>query len=220
MEKKPFLPSDLPRHHNATLVRAASQTLVGNALGWQTARRLWGDVKAADVVSRAASAPADSSTSGWAGVYSGTRNANVIAGLSPSSASAALLSRGLQFQFNGAGEISVPVLPASASFAGWIAQGAPIPVLQFAIAAAALAPRRLAIIVPFAREVVTYSRPSIEAVVAYVLAQSIGAAVDAAYWMTLPAARRGRPDCSTALPQRPQAQRRQGPRPCARTFQI
>jgi hypothetical protein len=48
----------------------------------------------------------------------------------PASAGSVLLSRGLQFRFDGVGFISMPGLVADASSADFVQEGAPFPVTQ------------------------------------------------------------------------------------------
>ena len=96
----------------------------------EIARRGWGDVAARDVslLLRSASAPALTTQPGWAGEFAHTV-VQFISSLVPQSAGADLLSRALQFRFDGAASISLPVI--SSTPAVCVAQAKPIPVAQF-----------------------------------------------------------------------------------------
>jgi hypothetical protein len=99
--------------------------------------------------------------------------------LSPAAASGALLGAGLQFAFGNAAFIVVPNLTADASNAGFVLQGAPIPVSKFSIATAPiLTPKKLASISVFTRETFKHSIPDIELMVRAVVSENIALALD------------------------------------------
>src|SRR5262245_61570779 len=98
-----------------------------------------------NTVLKSAVAPADTTTSAWAGVLGSTVTADIVALLSPMSASARLLSAGLSLSFDGAAAISVPRYAAAAANIGFVQEGAPHPVKKFDLSGGAiLVPRQLA----------------------------------------------------------------------------
>ena len=85
-----------------------------------------------DLVLRAATAPAMTSTAGWAAELVQTLVADGLRALGPASAGALLLQQGLVLSFEGHGAISAPGLVAEYGNAGFVAEGEPIPVRQLA----------------------------------------------------------------------------------------
>jgi hypothetical protein len=93
-----------------------------------------------------------------------------LAALRGISAGAALLTRGLQVRFNGEGQIFLPTIAQGQ--AGFVGQGKPIPVAQFASASGvSLTPHKLALISSLTREMVESS--SVDDIV-YLLAGANG----------------------------------------------
>jgi hypothetical protein len=88
-------------------------------------RRRWRDSETAGIglMLRAASTPAMTSTAGWAKELAHTTQA-FLGALTPLSAGADLLDRGLQLTFDGAAVISIANI--TAPLADFIAQGAPM----------------------------------------------------------------------------------------------
>src|SRR3954452_22063380 len=77
----------------------------------EIAKRAWGANAARDVqtITRAPSSPASTTTSGWAAELAPVV-LQFISSLSPQSAGADLLQRGLQLRFDGAASISLPTI--------------------------------------------------------------------------------------------------------------
>src|SRR5262249_51444367 len=129
---KPFLPSDIRRDTGRTLVRAATAMLLSKHKGQPIkdiiAKNWPGNDR--ELIQRAATLPANSTTQGWASDLVGMVAADAVGVFAPASASAAIFARGSQFKFDGAGAIAIPNFSASASNIDFISEGSPIPVIQ------------------------------------------------------------------------------------------
>src|SRR5262249_8076402 len=117
--------------------------------------RAWTDDRVASLITRAASAPAMTSTTGWAAELGQVALA-FLRTLTPMSAAAALLDQCLTLSFNGAEKISLPnIKPGTATF---VKQGDPIRVLQMpTLVSQSLLPCKLAAIVELTREMMESS---------------------------------------------------------------
>lgn len=114
-------------------------------------------------VVRAASAPADTTTSGWASQLVQTDVRGFMAVLEARSVYPGLANRGQRLGFGTAGQITIPTWASTPSIAGsFVAEGAPIPVRQGAFTSVSLTPKKMAVITTYTREIVTYSNPTIE----------------------------------------------------------
>jgi hypothetical protein len=139
-------------------------------------REKWGDDHTAWAIVRASSTP-DSTTS-TASALVRQIIPEFFAALGPASAGAQLLGEGLQLSFGDAGTISLPALVADPTKVTFIAEGAPIPVAQYSIAAPkVLKPQKLAAIVTLSREMIESSNA--EALVQDVLVRSTALGLDA-----------------------------------------
>jgi Phage capsid family len=143
------------------------------------ARRNWGIDGGREVgrlLTRAASAPATTSSAGWAAELSHTI-LQFLGLLVPVSAGAALLNRGTALSFDsGAGTISLPMMTIGQ--AGFVGQGKPIPVAQFQTSSLQLQPHKLALMSTLTAEMVASS--SAEAIVRMALMESAARGLDAA----------------------------------------
>jgi hypothetical protein len=174
------------------LTRVAVASLIAHASGPMHLRatakdvmnvleRVYEDDDVAPMLLRAASTPATTTTAGWADSLANASFADFVGLMGPAFAGSALLARGLQLNFGPSANVIVPGLVTSASNTSFVAQGAPIPVRQMtANAPTLLTPHKFATIIPFTREIVSYSTPSIEALVRAALTESVGLALDVA----------------------------------------
>jgi hypothetical protein len=112
-----------------SVITAAHGQFHPNVTSETFVRRRWGGTETEGIaqVLRAASAPAMTSTAGWAKELSPITTA-FLANLVPFSAGADLLQRGLQLSLDGVSSITIPNL--TAPLADFITQGQPIPVVQ------------------------------------------------------------------------------------------
>ncbi|WP_157158110.1 MULTISPECIES: phage major capsid protein [Bradyrhizobium] len=124
---------------------------------------------------KAATSPATTSSSNWAGSLASTAVADFVSVMGSASASAALLADGLELAFDGHNGILVPGMVAHPNNVSFVGEAAPIPVKALSLDGPTLSPRKFATIIPFTREIST-----IEAIVRAVLLESLGLAFDAA----------------------------------------
>jgi HK97 family phage major capsid protein/HK97 family phage prohead protease len=131
------------------------------------------------LVVRAASAPATTTTSGWASQLVQTVNADFMQDLMPASVYPSLSARGLRLNFGRNGVISIPSRSATPTIAGsFVGEGSPIPVRQGAFTSTTLTPKKLAVISTFTREIAQHSTPAIEGLIRNAIQEDTSVAVD------------------------------------------
>lgn len=132
-----------------------------------------------DVVTKAATAPATTTTTGWAAELVQTSILDFMESLLPVSVYPALRARGGEFSFGRNGIVSIPSRNTGTSLAGsFVAQGAPIPVRQGAFTSTTLTPKKMAVITTFTREIAEHSTPSIEAILREAIRDDTAQAID------------------------------------------
>lgn len=132
-----------------------------------------------DVITRAASAPADTTTSGWASQLVATSISEFMQLLMPASVYPSLAAKGLRLNFGRSGVISIPSRSATPTIAGsFVAQGAPIPVRQGAFGSVTLTPKKMAVISTFTREIAEHSTPAIEGLIRNAIQEDTSVALD------------------------------------------
>ena len=130
-------------------------------------------------VTKSASAPATTSTSGWASQLVQTSYAAFQQLLMPASVYPSLSAKGLRLNFGRSGVISIPTRAATPTVAGsFVLEGNPIPVRQAAFSSQTITPKKLAVISTFTREITEYSNPAIEALVRNAIQEDTSVAVD------------------------------------------
>ena len=111
----PLVPEDVNGRPSDHLVRA----MVAAALNYfdpakagseKVARRLWPDDSATHLVTRAATVPADTATSGWASQLAGSAVADLVMTMGPTACAGELFRRAIALQFGTAAAITVPGL--------------------------------------------------------------------------------------------------------------
>lgn len=128
---------------------------------------------------RAASAPATTSTSGWASQLVETVNADFLQSLMPASVYPSLSGYGLRLSFGRAGVISIPRRSATPTVAGsFVLEGSAIPVRQAAFATTTLTPKKMAVISTFTREIAEHSTPAIEGLIRDAIREDTSVAID------------------------------------------
>lgn len=131
------------------------------------------------MVSKAASIPADTTTVTWATELVQTVIGEFIAALMPLSIYPKLAAKGGSFTFGRNGTISLPARNSATTIAGsFFAQGAPIPVRQGAFTAITLTPKKLGVITTLTREITEHSTPSIEGIVRQAILEDTAVAID------------------------------------------
>ena len=132
-----------------------------------------------NVITKAASVPADTVTSGWASQLVETSIQDFFAALLPNSVYPALAAKGGKFSFGTAGIVSMPTRASTPTIAGsFVAQGAPIPVRQGAFSAITFTPKKMAVISTFTREIAEHSTPSVEALIRQAIVEDTSVAID------------------------------------------
>jgi HK97 family phage major capsid protein/HK97 family phage prohead protease len=132
-----------------------------------------------NVITKAASVPADTVTSGWASQLVETSIQDFFAALQPNSVYPSLASRGGKFSFGSAGIVSMPTRASTPTIAGsFVAQGAPIPVRQGAFSAITFTPKKMAVISTFTREIAEHSTPAIEGLIRQAIVEDTAVAID------------------------------------------
>ncbi len=142
--------------------------------------RLYPGHTALDTYVKAASAPATTTTTGWAAELVATTNAEFLESLRPLSVYAALTAKGQRFTFGRAGIVKIPRRAATPTLAGdFVGEGAPIPVKQGALTSVSLTPHKLAVISTFTRELAMHSTPAIESMVRSMILEDTANVLDA-----------------------------------------
>ena len=132
-----------------------------------------------NVITRAATVPADTVTSGWASQLVDTSITEFFAALMPNSVYPALASRGGKFSFGRAGIVSMPTRASTPTIAGsFVAQGAAIPVRQGAFTAITFTPKKMAVISVFTRDIAEHSTPAIEGLIRQAIIEDTAVAID------------------------------------------
>ena len=132
-----------------------------------------------NVITRAATVPADTVTSGWASQLVETSITEFFAALMPNSVYPALSSRGGKFTFGRAGIVSMPTRAATPTIAGsFVAQGGAIPVRQGAFTAITFTPKKMAVISVFTRDIAEHSTPAIEGLIRQAIIEDTAVAID------------------------------------------
>jgi hypothetical protein len=154
---------------------------VRNSTPESAARALFDDT-ATNLVLRAASAPATTTTTGWAAELARLSITDTVAAIASLSAAADVINRGTMVGFNGFASIRIPgrIFTANYADAGqWVAEGSPIPVRQLNFTSGVtLQPHKVAVIIPFSREMAEAS--AIEQMSRSMVSEAVGLALDAA----------------------------------------
>jgi hypothetical protein len=148
----------------------------------EVANSLWPSdlALAALIATKASSAPAMTSVTGWAKELAAQRVADAVSTLGAASSAVEVMTRGLLLGWDGFGVINVPGFTASAAGASFVAEGDPIPVRQYSSSAKPLTPYKVAAIGVLSREMIESSNA--EALIADVIVRSSGLAIDAQFF--------------------------------------
>ena len=132
-----------------------------------------------DVTTKAATAPATTTTTGWAAELVQIATVDFVDTLVANSIYPLLRDKGGQFTFGRNGVVSIPARSATPSVAGsFVGQGAAIPVRQAGFTASTLTPKKMAVITTFTREIAEKSTPDIEQVLRTAIQEDTGVAID------------------------------------------
>jgi hypothetical protein len=148
---------------------------------YQVAVRMWpSDRVTAEIIERATSAPAMTTTTGWAAELVHKLVTDTLDTMGAASAAADVMRECLLLNWNGAGILSVPGFVASVNNSSFVQEGNPIPVRQLTSTGAQLQPFKLATIAVLSREMVESSNA--EALIGDALVRSSGLALDAVFF--------------------------------------
>jgi hypothetical protein len=144
----------------------------------KTVQRMWPDDDAASLVTRASSVPADRTTTGWADIFAGSAVGPFLSGIALQSAAARLFSECLRVSLSGPNTATLPYMTTFPTSA-FVAEGAPIPVVQGVFANVTLGPaRKLALITGMTEELAKHSAGSAEAIIRTTIAEAAAKTLD------------------------------------------
>lgn len=188
-ERRPFpLPQDIAGEVVRSTVRACTAAVL-NPIRYPNAGRgekilveTWpSDHRAMAILTRAATAPATTTTTGWAAELAVTTTVGAFLSSLPQSAASRLFAAGLQLPLSGAAQVKVPYQAATPSLApSFVAEGAPIPVRQPALTTVTIGPRKMAVLTALTNEIAEHSTPVAEQIVRQILIESASRALDQA----------------------------------------
>src|SRR5215216_1046618 len=166
----------------AVLAEARARYDLGLRGAARIAASCWPDDKATEfLITRAATAPATSTTSGWAAELARSAVADLIVSLGPASAASELLRRAMVLSFDNSAQINVPAIVSVAADSPFFAEGSPIPIRQFVIGAGAtLVLKKFGVGFSLTRETIEHSTPAAERLVRAAVTESVGIALDTA----------------------------------------
>ncbi|HJQ61186.1 MAG TPA: phage major capsid protein [Vineibacter sp.] len=131
---------------------------------------------------RAATAPATTTTAGWAAELAVTGQGAWFNALMAGSIFQPVASRGMNITLGRYAQISMPTRQATPTVAGsFVAEGAPIPVRQAAFTAVTLGLKKMAVITSYTREIAEHSTPEIETILRQLIMDDTGVAVDTVF---------------------------------------
>ena len=147
-------------------------------------RKIYGDDDStrmvADLVLKAATAPAETTVTGWAAELVRTMWAAWMDVLLPVSVYPKLAARGTSLTFGQNGRIVVPTRSLTPSLSGsFVGEGQPIPVRQGAFTSQILTPKKLAVITSWTKEMDDFSIPAIEGLLRQAILEDTAMSLDA-----------------------------------------
>ncbi len=128
---------------------------------------------------RAASAPATSTTVGWAAELVQQIVIDFMETLMPKSVFPRLSAAGLSLSFGRNGKIVIPTRSRTPTIAGsFVGEGLPIPVRQGAFTSQTLTPKKMAVITTWTREIDEHSVPAIEGLLRNAIGEDTAISLD------------------------------------------
>ena len=128
---------------------------------------------------KAATAPATTTTSGWADTLAATQYGEFVNTLLPGGIYGPLAPYGFRATLGRFAQISMPSRVATPTVAGsFVLEGAPIPVRQAAFTPITLGLKKMAVIVSYTREIAEHSTPQIEAILRQLIQDDTQVSVD------------------------------------------
>ena len=172
------------RHFAATTVAYIKRMPVEMALAELYGN--YGDFEATKGIvewrTRAATAPATTTTAGWAAELAVTGQGAWFNAIMAGSIFQPVSARGMSITLGRYAQISMPTRQATPTIAGsFVAEGAPIPVRQAAFTAVTLGLKKMAVITSYTREIAEHSTPEIETILRQLIMDDTGVAVDTVF---------------------------------------
>lgn len=134
------------------------------------------------IITRAATAPATTTTAGWAAELAATGEGAWFNAIMAGSIFQPVAGRGMNITLGRYAQISMPTRAATPTIAGsFVAEGAPIPVRQAAFTAVVLGLKKMAVITSYTREIAEHSTPQIETILRQLIMDDTGVAVDTVF---------------------------------------
>jgi HK97 family phage prohead protease len=131
---------------------------------------------------RAATAPATTTTAGWAAELAVTGQGEWFNAVMAGSIFQPVAARGMNITLGRYNQISMPTRAASPTIAGsFVAEGAPIPVRQAAFTPVTIGLKKMAVITSYTREIAEHSTPEIETILRQLIMDDTGVAVDTVF---------------------------------------
>ncbi|WP_338821678.1 phage major capsid protein [Bradyrhizobium septentrionale] len=155
-------------------------------------RELYGDDEQTravlDWATRAATAPAMTTVTGWAAELVQQIVTDFMQTLMPKSVFPRLSSLGLSLEFGRNGRIIIPTRSLTPTIAGsFVGEGMPIPVRQGAFTSQTLTPKKMAVITTWTKEIDEHSVPAIEGLLRDAISQDTAISLDSILLDTNPA---------------------------------
>ncbi|MCP3475135.1 phage major capsid protein [Bradyrhizobium sp. CCGUVB1N3] len=168
------------------VVRGATVAVIAKVTGKsveETRQRIYGDDEGTkaivEIVTRAASAPAMTTVTGWAQELAQTTYADLMPLLMPKAILTRLAPKGLTLSFGTSGRIVIPTRSRTPSLAGsFVGEGMAIPVRQGAFTSQTLTPKKMAVISTWTREMGDHSVPAIEGLIRQAIQDDTSVAID------------------------------------------
>ena len=133
-------------------------------------------------ITRAATAPATTTTAGWAAELAITGQGQWFNAIMAGSIFQPVSARGMSITLGRNAQISMPTRQATPTIAGsFVAEGAPIPVRQAAFTAVTLGLKKMSVITSYTREIAEHSTPEIETILRQLIMDDTGTAVDTVF---------------------------------------
>jgi len=140
---------------------------------------VYGNDEMTEVVLRAVTNPANTTTPGWAAELVQQANLDFIDRLMPESIYTRLSNLGVRFSFGANASLKIPARANTPKLAGsWVGEGAPKPVRRIGLTSITLTPKKLAVISTFTEELAMHSVPAIEAVIRQAMADDTMESLD------------------------------------------
>ena len=130
-------------------------------------------------IERAATAPATTTTAGWAAELAVVGQGEFINAIMAGSIAQPVMARGFSVALGRNAQISMPTRAPTPTVAGsFVAEGAPIPVRQAGFTAVTIGLKKMAVITSYTREIAEHSTPEIETILRRLIIDDTGTAVD------------------------------------------